>query len=1082
MKGDVSRAVFDERRFSRVVAQQGRMQLDADWNEQQAIIDYRLRTMMADIFGHGGLIARAVAPRERAGFGIHVHHGCAIDAGTALPAIDVTGSLSVDASGRRTPFSIEFWIKPAPASGGGVRTIAARRLAADRGEVRVGLDAQQRIHLERAVANATAWETTVSRCALRPDAFSYVVAVCTADAVEIWIDGALDVRVAARAQPASAGDVPFLIGATAEPDGAPAGPLGELESLAVWRRRLVRDDVVSAFLRHGGVPPADGRSVEGYAPERAWRYDPQSRPELRPGTASLCVGPGRCYVDGRLCEQRLHVLLGASDGVPQQPTDGPLFAFVDVWDQYVSAFEDPSIADVALGGVDTTGRVGTVARVAVGAFGPTQLSAGYAANEDRGEIAITADPGQLPDNALYRFEVHAGGAAGFTDDDPSGYDADLQREDGTSRGTLTVGGVQAPWPSGTFLEIVGTRTAAGAATMRVIAACDDRGSVYAVDDVPPDAPPALRVRPIASMLWSRENAHGIFSIVDIVKQQGSTRVFLRDEAMRSGLLGVEAIVVVTSPAWIAAAKPGILTRIDAINTDSPGTVVVDLAGALPDPGPGATLRAWDGVIPVDAGAARPFAANELGVRFAAVGTYRSGDFWNAMIRADAAPAHRLDWPTDANGAAVYRPPFGITHAYAPLATLTIGADGVPAVTADLRKLVDAAADMRPEEPRQAPASPVATEPHRAEPAAVPALSPAAPAQPSPPAAVHATLPDTVLLLARHQPDGYEATGAIVEAAVDRPAWRSLRDAPAGGPAQAAAIERVLYALFPSGDLYALDTSDPEASWKACPRYARRRTGATLVAADGKLYVVGGTDERRRPLRAIDVYDAHAQQWETLTTPLRIGRSRAIAAVAGRTLVVCGGERRTWFGLRHLSSTFETYDLDAGRSRSIGRMPERRADAGAVAIRGAVYVSGGAIAANVFDRAGRATARVDRLHLRTGGWSGAAMLAEPQRAPAAALVGPDEFAVLDRDGDAAERIRVRFEDGVALPALKAQECGVAAIDGVLYAVAGTIAGRPSAGVWACAIVDRLRVFRHTRHHRHEGAEHGTARAASTHHSP
>jgi len=1071
MKGDLSRAVFDERRFARVVAQQGRLQLDADWNEQQAIIDYRLRTMMADVFGHGGLIARAVAPRDRAGFGIHVHHGCSIDAGDATPAIAVAGSLTVDENGKRTPFSIEFWIKPAPASGAGVRTIAARRAAPDRGEVRIGLDAQQRVHVERAVASATAWQTTVSRGTLRLDAFAYVVCVCTADAVEIWIDGVLDVRVAARAKPASAGDVPFLIGATAEPDGAAAAPLGELESLAVWRRRLFRDDVVVAFLRHGDVPPADGRDAGGYASERAWRFDARSQPALRAGAASLCVGPGRCYVDGRPCEQSLHVLLGAADGVPQQPTTEPFYAFVDVWDQYVSAFEDPSIADVALGGVDTAGRVRTRARVAVGAFSPAEISAGHSANQDRGEIAVSADPGQLPDNALYRFEVHAGGAAAFADDDPGAYDAVLQREDGT----LTVTGLQDPWPSGTYLEIVGSRTAAGAATMRIVAACDDRETTYAVAEVPADTPFPLRVRPIASMLWSHENAHGVFSIDKIVNQEeGSTRVVLRDEAMRSGLLSVEAVVVVTSPRWIAAAKPGFLTRIDAINTASPGTVVVDLAGTLPDPGPDATLRAWDGVIPVDAGASHAFPANDLAVRFAAVGTYRSGDFWNATIRADALPAQRLDWPTDADRVAVYLPPSGIVHAYAPLAMLTIGADGAPAVLADLRKLVDATADMRLEVPAPALTTPKPNEPQPPE--AAPALpQPALPALPSLPAAPHAALPDGVLLLARHQPKDYEPTGAVVEAAVDAPQWHRLRDAPVGGPAQAAAIDRTLYALFPSGALYALDTSLPEGRWKTCPRYETRRTDAALVAADGKLYVVGGADERNRPIRTIDVYDAQRAEWETLTTPLWIARTRAAAAVVGRTLVVCGGERRPWFGLRYLSNSFEVYDLDAGQSRALGRMPNRRADAAAVAIRGAVYVAGGAIAAHVFDRIGNVTARVDRLHLRTGGWSAAALLDEPYNAPAAALVGPDEFAVLDRDGDAAERIRVRFEDGITLPALKQATCGVAAIDGVLYAVAGTISGRPSAGVWACTIVDRLRVFHRTPHHHREETPHGTATA-------
>jgi len=56
MKGDFSRRTFDpEKRFSRVLMQQGRVRLDADWNEQAAIQLHLLRTLVQDIVGpHGG--------------------------------------------------------------------------------------------------------------------------------------------------------------------------------------------------------------------------------------------------------------------------------------------------------------------------------------------------------------------------------------------------------------------------------------------------------------------------------------------------------------------------------------------------------------------------------------------------------------------------------------------------------------------------------------------------------------------------------------------------------------------------------------------------------------------------------------------------------------------------------------------------------------------------------------------------------------------------------------------------------------------------------------------------------------------
>jgi hypothetical protein len=56
MKGDFTRDTFDAGgHFSRVLMQQGRVQLDADWNEQVAIQLHYLRTLAADLIGpHGG--------------------------------------------------------------------------------------------------------------------------------------------------------------------------------------------------------------------------------------------------------------------------------------------------------------------------------------------------------------------------------------------------------------------------------------------------------------------------------------------------------------------------------------------------------------------------------------------------------------------------------------------------------------------------------------------------------------------------------------------------------------------------------------------------------------------------------------------------------------------------------------------------------------------------------------------------------------------------------------------------------------------------------------------------------------------
>jgi len=67
MKGDFSRSTHDPRKhYAGVLMQQGRVQTDADWNEEDAIHRHRLRVETIDVVGRCG------APEHDAGFGIAV--------------------------------------------------------------------------------------------------------------------------------------------------------------------------------------------------------------------------------------------------------------------------------------------------------------------------------------------------------------------------------------------------------------------------------------------------------------------------------------------------------------------------------------------------------------------------------------------------------------------------------------------------------------------------------------------------------------------------------------------------------------------------------------------------------------------------------------------------------------------------------------------------------------------------------------------------------------------------------------------------------------------------------------------------
>ncbi len=67
MKGDFSRDTFNKKKhYSRVLHQQGRVQLDSDINEQTSIMLHNIRTSMADLIGpHGG-------PAEDENFGFEI--------------------------------------------------------------------------------------------------------------------------------------------------------------------------------------------------------------------------------------------------------------------------------------------------------------------------------------------------------------------------------------------------------------------------------------------------------------------------------------------------------------------------------------------------------------------------------------------------------------------------------------------------------------------------------------------------------------------------------------------------------------------------------------------------------------------------------------------------------------------------------------------------------------------------------------------------------------------------------------------------------------------------------------------------
>ncbi|GAA1022012.1 MULTISPECIES: DUF6519 domain-containing protein [Amycolatopsis] len=103
MQADFSRRTFDSlKHFSAVLAQQGRVQLDADANEQAAILLYQLRTTVADLLG------QSAAPAGSHGFRIDPHQE-----NSKITDLDLSaGRLYVDGLLVENDQATSYWTQP----------------------------------------------------------------------------------------------------------------------------------------------------------------------------------------------------------------------------------------------------------------------------------------------------------------------------------------------------------------------------------------------------------------------------------------------------------------------------------------------------------------------------------------------------------------------------------------------------------------------------------------------------------------------------------------------------------------------------------------------------------------------------------------------------------------------------------------------------------------------------------------------------------------------------------------------------------------------------------------------------------
>jgi hypothetical protein len=422
------------------------------------------------------------------------------------------------------------------------------------------------------------------------------------------------------------------------------------------------------------------------------------------------ISAGRYYVDGILCEnEQLTSYLKQAD-LPNATLiteTGLHLVYVDVWQRHMTALDDPSIREIALGGPDTATRTKTVwqvkhwfTRANTGncrtpftdfeekiAAGDGRLSA-----RTRREEAST-NPCIVPpgagynglENQLYRVEVHGAGDA--FDVTTGGAGTLVTRVPNTNN--------QVKFPSGTWqvddaVEIFSSKVGSDPmnGTLAFITDVNAGAKTLTLDiNVSDIALDELRLRLVkATYKWSRNNAFVATSIESIN---------VIDQELTVHDLGPDAVLGFREGQWVEISDdrlelnglPGQLVQIakidpaiNLITLSSKPTALSAKAGGV-DKSLHPKLRQWDGI-----GAIKfhpkvtedHFLDLENGVQvrffagtFKTGDSFKTGDYWTIPARTATADVRsgNIEWPTDVANKPLAQLPFGIKHHYCRLAML-----------------------------------------------------------------------------------------------------------------------------------------------------------------------------------------------------------------------------------------------------------------------------------------------------------------------------------------------------------------------------------------------------------------------------
>lgn len=323
------------------------------------------------------------------------------------------------------------------------------------------------------------------------------------------------------------------------------------------------------------------------------------------------LGAGRFIVNGiRVRNEADRPLSTAQPFLPGNTlpsTAGTWLAYLELWERPLTAVEEPSIREVALGGPDTTTRdqlvwqvrwlrlgnvgmstsctAGATALQALDAIFDGTLQPGLEASSGSGPC-IVSDAAQFRglENQLYRVEIHAGNVAA----------------DGASSGSA------------------------------------------------------------ATFKWSRDNGAIVGGVVGLTS---TSPIVLQVERLGpGGAAGFErgVTIEISNESATLTGTAGILARVEDVEGDGlrlsllDGATVAALQAVLA--GSRVIVRRWDSNGAQAIGAAFTSLEDGIQVQFTGAGRYRTGDHWLIPARTASIPgtSSPLDWPLTAPGSTTYQ--------------------------------------------------------------------------------------------------------------------------------------------------------------------------------------------------------------------------------------------------------------------------------------------------------------------------------------------------------------------------------------------------------------------------------------------